>query len=129
MFSNEQLAILELLKTPSVKSLFAQYGDSIALNKITTQEREVLAPYYLTQLAFLYDDIELAKGEKFIGYSKRKTVKLILERIKRHRQERDSIAVDEGFAAYLPLLQCYDREIDKTLLPMIEQCAEELVRR
>lgn len=121
MFDDSQRAILESLKTPALKALFEVYGGSIPLERLTPQEREIVAPYYLKRLLFEYDDTDLVQGSAVLGYSKRKATKLILERIKRHREERDAVATEEGFAEYLPLLHSHDQSIEDTLLDNIKK--------
>ena len=121
MFKDWQREILESLKTPALKALFEVYRGNIPLEQLTHQEREILAPYYLKRLLFEYDDIDLAQSHTVLGYSKRKATRLTLERIKRHREERDAVATKEGFAEYLPLLHSHDQSIEDTLLDNIKK--------
>ena len=121
MFDDWQLEILKALKTPELNALFDVYGGSIPLEELTPQEREIVAPYYLKRLLFEYDDEKLVEASTSLGYSKHKATKLTLERVKRHREERDAVATKEGFAEYLHVLHSYDQSIENKLLASIKK--------
>ena len=121
MFDDSQMAILESLETPDLDALFKAHGGYIWFDQLTPQETKILAPYYLKRLLFLYDDLELAQSHTTLGYTKRKATKLTLERIKRHREERDAVAVHEGFSDYLHLLHNHDQAIENEVLANIKQ--------